>query len=70
MRAALPFLVVIALLLIALVLPSARDTSVAAWWWRVRYQMTLSIRVVVVVAGLALLVWFVVMPLFARLRLR
>jgi len=40
-----PTLIVIGLLLIALVLPSKRDTSVAAWWARVRYQAMFGARV-------------------------
>jgi len=58
------FLIVLGLLLIALVLPSKHDTSVAAWWARVRYQMSLSARAVLVLAFFAAIVWFVLVPLF------
>jgi hypothetical protein len=60
----IPFLVVVGLLLIALVLPSKRDTSVAAWWTRVRYQANYFARVALVLAGIGALVWYVVLPLF------
>ena len=51
MRAAvLPVLVIAALLLLALLLPSKGDTSVAGWWWRVRTQANLAARVVLVLA--------------------
>ena len=59
-----PFLVVLGLLLIALVLPSKRDTSVAAWWARIRHDVDMSIRAVIAVACLGAIVWFLVLPLF------
>ena len=59
-----PVLIVLALLFIAVVLPSKRDTSVAAWWARVCYQVNFSARAVLAVACLAGIVWFVVLPLF------
>jgi hypothetical protein len=52
------------LLLIAVVLPSKRDTSVAAWWTRVRHQIDFFARVALAFACLAALVWYVVLPLF------
>lgn len=58
------FLIVLGLLLIALALPSKHDTSVSAWWARVRYQMSLSARAVLVLAFFAAIVWFVLVPLF------
>ena len=59
-----PFLIVIGLLLIALVLPSKRDTSVAAWWTRVRYQAMFGARVALALAFLTAIVWFVLLPMF------
>jgi len=59
-----PFLIVLGLLLIALVLPSKRDTSVAAWWARVRLQMNFFARAALALACLAGIVWFVLLPLF------
>jgi hypothetical protein len=55
----LPFLVVFGLLLIALVLPSKRDTSVAAWWTRVRRDAAMFMRALIAVALLAAIAWFV-----------
>jgi hypothetical protein len=60
----IPFLVVVGLLLIALVLPSKRDTSVAAWWTRVRYQADFYARVALVLVLIGMAVWYVVLPLF------
>jgi hypothetical protein len=60
----IPFLVAFGLLLIALVLPSKQDTSVAAWWARVRYQMNFFARVVLALACIAGIVWYVLLPLF------
>jgi len=57
----IPFLVAVGLLLIALVLPSKQDTSVAAWWARVRYQMNFFARVAL---ALACIVWYVLLPFF------
>jgi hypothetical protein len=37
--------IVLALLVVLLALPSARDTSVAAWWTRVRYQAAIAFRI-------------------------
>ena len=58
------FLIVLGLLLIALVLPSKHDTSVAAWWARVRYQMSFYARAVLALAFVAAIVWFVLVPMF------
>ena len=58
----IPFLVAVGLLLIALVLPSKQDTSVAAWWTRVRYQMNFFARVALALACLAGLVWYFLLP--------
>ena len=57
-------LIVLGLLLIALVLPSKDDTSVAAWWARVRYQMSFFARAALALAFVAAIVWFVLVPLF------
>lgn len=58
-----PLLIVLGLLLIALLLPSKRDTSVMAWWARVRYQMIFCARIVLALACVAGIMWFVVLPL-------
>ena len=60
----IPFLVAVGLLVIALVLPSKQDTSVAAWWARVRHQMNFFARVALALAGIAGIVWYVLLPLF------
>lgn len=60
---AIPFLVVLGLLLVALMLPSKRDTSVAAWWARVRYQGVFFARVVLALALLGCVVWYVLLPM-------
>ena len=59
----LPFLIVVGLLLIALLLPSKHDTSVAAWWARVCGQAIFFSRVVIALAFLAAIVWFLVLPM-------
>jgi hypothetical protein len=56
--------IVLGLLLIALVLPSKRDTTVAAWWTRIRRDVDLFIRSLIALALLAAMVWFVVLRLF------
>jgi len=60
----IPFLVVAGLLLIALLLPSKGDTSVAAWWARVRYQALFSLRVVLALLCVAVIIRFVLLPMF------
>ena len=64
-RLAVPLVVVIVLgmLLIALVLPSSRDTSVAAWWTRIRRDLGLFIRSLIALMFLAVIVWYFVLPL-------
>jgi hypothetical protein len=57
-------LVVIGLLLVAILLPSARDKSVSAWWTRVRYQLDFYARATLALACLAGFVWYVLLPLF------
>jgi hypothetical protein len=52
------------LLLIAVVLPSKRDTSIAAWWTRVRHQIDFFARVALAFAVLGVIVWYLVLPLF------
>jgi hypothetical protein len=59
----LPLLIVLGLLLIALALPSKRDTSVRAWWARVRYQMIFFTRLALVLTCIAGIVWFILLPL-------
>jgi len=58
-----PFLIVLGLLLIALVLPSKRDTSVAAWWSRVRYQLAFLARVALALALVGAVAWFLLVPM-------
>jgi ABC-type sugar transport system permease subunit len=59
-----PFLIVVGLLIIALLLPSKKDSSVAAWWARVCYQAIFFTRVALALAFLAAIVWFVLLPMF------
>lgn len=56
-------LVVLGLLLVALVLPSKRDTTVAAWWTRVRNETGVLFRSLIALLLLAVIVRFVVLPL-------
>lgn len=56
-------MIVFGLLLIAILLPSKRDTSVAAWWARVLYEINFFVRTGIALAGIGLMVWFVVLPL-------
>ena len=58
-----PLLIVLGLLLIALFLPSKRDTSVRAWWARVRYQMVFFTRLALVLTSIAGIIWFILLPL-------
>ncbi len=51
--------VAFALLVVVLTLPSARDTSVAAWWTRVWYQAAIAFRIALVLGIVAMTVWFV-----------
>ena len=60
----IPFLIVVCLLLIAILLPSKRDTSVAAWWSRVCGEAIFFSRVALALAFLAAIVWFVLLPMF------
>lgn len=53
------------MLIIALLLPSKRDSSVAAWWARVCGQAIFFTRVAVALAFLAAIVWFVLLPMFS-----
>ena len=62
-----PLLIVFGLLLIALLLPSKRDTSVRAWWARVRYQMVFFARIALALACVAGIIWFVLLPLLGGL---
>ncbi len=55
--------VVLGMLLTALMLPSKRDTSVAAWWTRVRLGVDLFIRSLIALVSVAAIVWFVLLPL-------
>ncbi|HXD18581.1 MAG TPA: hypothetical protein VN654_16325 [Vicinamibacterales bacterium] len=58
-----PFLVMVGLIVIAVLLPSKRDTSVAAWWARVSVQMMFFARALLAVAGVVAVVWFVLLPM-------
>ena len=62
-----PLLIVLGLLLIALLLPSKRDTSFGAWWARVRYQMIFFARIALALACVAGIIWFVLLPLLGGL---
>jgi len=62
-----PTLIVIGLLLIALVLPSKRDTSIGAWWARVCTQAMFYTRLALTLALLAAIAWFVLLPMFSPL---
>jgi hypothetical protein len=56
-------LIAIALLIIAVALPSKRDTSIAAWWSRVRYQLNFFARVALALALLGAAAWFLLEPM-------
>ena len=58
-------LVAVALLVVAVALPTKRDTSIAAWWARVCYQLNFFARVALAIALVAAVVWFLLVPLFA-----
>lgn len=58
-----PFLIAIGLLVVALLLPSRRDTSVAAWRTRVVWQGQLLARVMLGLALAGGIVWYVLLPL-------
>jgi hypothetical protein len=59
-----PFLILVGLVIIAILLPSKHDSSVAAWWARVCGQAIFFSRVVLALAFLAAIVWFLVLPMF------
>jgi hypothetical protein len=61
-------LIAIVLLIIAVALPSKRDTSVAAWWSRVRYQFDFFARVALVLAVLGAVAWFLLIPMLRVIR--
>lgn len=56
-------LIAIVLLIIAVALPSKRDTSVAAWWSRVRYQLAFLARVALALALVGAVAWFLLVPM-------
>ena len=56
-------LIAVVLLIIAVALPSKRDTSVAAWWSRVRYQLALLARVALALALVGAVAWFLLVPM-------
>ena len=56
-------LLIAVLLIIAVALPSKRDTSVAAWWSRVRYQLALLARVALALALVGAVAWFLLVPM-------
>lgn len=59
----IPFLVAVGLIIVAVLLPSRRDTSVSAWWARVCVQMMFFARVLLALAGVVAVVWFVLLPM-------
>ena len=59
----LPFLVCLALLLIAVLLPSQRDAGVAGWWIRVRYQIDFGARALLALLCIGAFVWYVLLPM-------
>lgn len=65
-RLVLPLVVVVVLglLLVAVALPSARDTSVAAWWTRIQRDVGTLIRSLIALVCLVVIVRFIVLPLF------
>ena len=56
-------LIAIMLLIIVVALPSKRDTSVAAWWSRVRYQLAFLARVALALALVGAVAWFLLVPM-------
>jgi hypothetical protein len=56
-------LLIAVLLIIAVALPSKRDTSVAAWWSRVRYQLAFLARVALALALVGAVAWFLLVPM-------
>ena len=58
-----PFLVMVGLIVIAVMLPSKGDTSVAAWWARVRVQMGFFARALLALACVWAVVWLVLLPM-------
>lgn len=56
-------LIAIVLLIVAVALPSKRDTSVAAWWSRVRYQLAFLARVALALALVGAVAWFLLVPM-------
>jgi hypothetical protein len=58
-----PFLVAVGLIIVATLLPSKRDTSVAAWWTRVCVQMMFFARAVLALACVWAVVWFILLPM-------
>ena len=59
----IPLVIAVVMLVIGLVLPSRHDKTFAGWWTRVRYQANFFARVALVLAGLGVLLWYVVLPL-------
>lgn len=59
----IPFLVAVGLVIVAVLLPSRRDTSIAAWWARVSVQMMFFARTLLAIACFAAVVWFVLLPM-------
>lgn len=56
-------IVVLGLLLVAVLLPSKRDTSFAAWWNRIRRDLDTFGRSLLALILLGVIVRFVLMPL-------
>jgi hypothetical protein len=70
-RAAIAIIVAVVagMLLLALLLPSTRDASVAGWWRRVRTQTNLAVRVVLVLAVAAGVTFYVLLPILGWIRM-
>ena len=56
-------LLIAVLLIIAVALPSKRDTSVAAWWSRVRYELAFLTRLALALALVGAVAWFLLVPM-------
>jgi hypothetical protein len=61
-------LIAIVLLIVAVALPSKRDTSVAAWWLRVRFQLAFLARVALALALVGAVAWFLLVPMLRDVR--
>jgi hypothetical protein len=60
----IPLFIAVGLLVIALLLPTRHDRSLALWWARVRYQADFFARVALALLSVGAIAWYVVLPLF------